>query len=93
MTTTHVSHFGLSEVYRSSTSILFEGSLGACKRMAAAHGMEVDHYEGRTLSSSAWGSMATPDDFTSIIFRDGGLLMKDREGWTLVMPLKIWNNA
>ena len=93
MTMTHVSHFGLDLIRETTESLVFVGGLGACKRMAAAHGMEIDRYEGFLVSSDSHGGVftpASPKSFSRILYRGGGMVQKGRDDYTLVMPRRVW---
>ena len=94
MTNTHVSHLGLELIRETDTSIVFAGTLGACKRMAFAHGMEIERYEGRTVAVNGRYAITTPVDTTNpnrIWFINGGMIQKTVGDYTLVMPRKVWN--
>lgn len=96
MTLTHTSHFGLTLLSQTDDNIVFEGSLSACRRMAFAHGMEVDRYEGRTISIDGRRATYTPADekhFSICWFKGSGLIVKSRDGYCLVMPLAVWLGA
>lgn len=93
MTITHLSHFGLTRIATTETNVLFEGGKGACKRLAAAHGMEVERYEGAiTGSDCGIGHYlpATPESFSRCFYKGGGLIQKTRDAYCLVMPKEIW---
>jgi hypothetical protein len=93
MTITHLSHFGLEIIGQTNDSVVFVGQLGACKQMAAAHGMEIERYEGFVVSSGPQGATftpANPKNFSRIWFRDGGMIQRGRDNFTLVMPRKLW---
>lgn len=95
MTLTHLSHFGLSQIGQTSDNILFEGSLAACKRMAFAHGMEIERYEGFLVGcdgSHATYTQADSRSFSRILLRNGGMIQKTRDGFCLVMPNSAWEN-
>lgn len=92
MTITHLSHFGLTGPKISGDSVLFDGTLADCKRMAFAHGLEVVKEEGRILEIN--GTVALVD--TTSVVRYGltrGFIQKTRDGWTLLMPREIWEAA
>jgi hypothetical protein len=96
MTITHLSHFGLTVIGQTTDNIIFEGPLQDCRRMAFAHGMEVDRYEGRTLAIDGRGAILAPADasnFSCCWFKGSGLLMKTRDAYCLVMPMSIWLNG
>lgn len=96
MTITHISHFGLKNIGITSDNVLFSGSKGACKRMASAHGMEVEKYEGRILGSDcgiAATMTADSETFSICWFIGGGMVIKGRDDYTLVMPLGVWEQA
>jgi hypothetical protein len=95
MTLTHLSHFGLEKLAETSTNVVFSGSLAACKRLAFAHGMEVESYEGRCLGMAggrATVAAADATNFSAVWFKGGGLVLKGRDNYTLVMPLEVWRN-
>lgn len=96
MTTTHLSHFGITKLGESRDSIIFAGTLAACKRLAAAHGMEIESYRGRTVSTDCGRAIyapSSPDSFVSATYVGGGLLHKGQDDWALVMPLEVWRNG
>jgi hypothetical protein len=95
MTIAHISHYDLTEIGRTSDNIVFSGSLGACKRMAAAHGMEVESMEGAITGCD--GNRATylpPDESKPALawFKGGGLIIRGRDDYSLLMPLAVWMN-
>lgn len=92
MTLTHVSHFGLTQIGMTSDNILLEGTLGNCKRMAHAHGLEVVREEGRILSSICGNAI---HDMTNIVrlVLNRGMIQKTPTGWVLVMNLVDWNQG
>lgn len=95
MTLTHLSHFGLTLLRETADNVVFEGSLAACRRMAFAHGMEVDRYEGRTVSVNAGRAVTTPaseGDFSVCWFKGSGLVAKTRDGYCLVLPQAAWKS-
>jgi hypothetical protein len=95
MTLTHLSHLDLTEIARTGDSIVFEGTLAACKRMAFAHGMEIERYEGPILSMNggvAQYGMASETRPAAIWFKNGGLIIKGRDNYCFVMPLGVWMN-
>lgn len=95
MTLTHLSHFGLEKIGETADNVVFSGTLGSCKRMAFAHGMEIEKYEGRILSSVNGHAIHAPvseSNPTLIWFKGGGLILKGRDDYSLVMPLKVWKN-
>ena len=95
-TTTHLSHFGLTKIAETDTGIVFDGTLAACKRMAAAHGMKIERYEGAVMGMDGGHATFAPANETHplwIMYRDGGLIQKGRAGYTLVMPLAVWTRA
>ncbi len=94
-TIAHLSHYDLTEIGTTSTNILFSGTLGACKRMAAAHGMEIEKYEGYVIGINGNQATYTPASATSfsrIWFVDGGMIQRCQGDFTLVMPLEVWRN-
>lgn len=95
MTMTHVSHFGLTLLSETSTGLVFEGSLGACKRMAFAHGLEVDEVRGPILGSvngvATYGHL-NPERPMSMTFKGGGLVQRAQDGYCLVLPRSVWEN-
>lgn len=95
MTNTHVSHFGLNLINKTTTSVVFSGELSACKRMAFAHGMEISNYEGQTVACNGGRSIQTPVDTKNpnrIWFVDGGMIQRCPDDYTLVMPIEVWNS-
>lgn len=93
MTITHLSHFGLTLISETTTNVVLSGSLAACKRMAAAHGMEIEQYEGRIESCKGGHAVYVPVDQSKpnrILFKDGGMIQKCRDDYSLVMPLNVW---
>lgn len=95
MTITHLSHFGLEKIGDTNDSIIFAGSLAACRRMAFAHGLEVDRYEGSIVSSDsgfATYTTATPESFSFCYFKQGGFICKARDGYSLLIRKEDWND-
>lgn len=95
MTITNLSHFGLTIIGETRENVIFSGSLADCKRMAFAHGMEVDRYEGRTVSFDRCHATYTPadaKDFSCCWFKGSGLIMKCDGCYCLVMPLAKWTS-
>lgn len=93
MTATHLSHFGLTHFATSGESIMFHGSKADCKRMAFAHGMEVEKYEGRALGCDGGRLLSAPADsenFSFCFFKGGGFIHRERDGYLLLMPLEVW---
>jgi hypothetical protein len=96
MTITHLSHFGLTVIGQTADNMIFEGTLAACRRMAFAHGMEIDRYEGRTVSIEgrrATYTTASENDFSFCWLKQGGFINKTRDGYCLVMPMNVWINS
>lgn len=94
MVITHLSHFGLEKIGETKDTVIFSGSLANCKRLAFAHGMEVEKYEGYIVSSDSAGAVYTPADgknFSRILFKTGGMIQKCQTGYALVMPVAVWN--
>ena len=93
-TIAHLSHYDLVEIGRTNDNILFSGNLAACKRMAAAHGMEIEKYEGYVVGNCSDGSKTptSPTQFSRIWFIKGGMIQRCQDDFTLVMPLEVWNN-
>ena len=86
----------LTKVGQTADSVIFEGSLAACRRLAFAHGMEVERYEGRTISIDGRHAVYAPADekgFSFCWFKGGGLIHKARDGFVLVMPIRVWLEA
>lgn len=93
MTMTHLSHFEITKIGQTEDNVVFEGSLAACRRLAFAHGMEVDRYEGRTVSIDNGKAICVPaddKDFSCCWFKGSGLIIKSRDGYCLVMPMTAW---
>ncbi len=90
-TQTHASHLGLKEISNDEQYIRFQGSLGACKRMAFAHGCEVWADQRRQIETGI-----TSSEITGYFLRDqndrGSLIIKDREGWVLMLNKETWDN-
>lgn len=92
MTITHLSHFGLEEVGRSNENLILEGTLAACKRMAAAHGLEVVTTEGRTIGSDGKNAIVNTATVVRYLLT-AGMIERTRDAWALVMPLTVWQDA
>jgi hypothetical protein len=95
MTITHTSHFGLTLINTTETSAVFCGTLSACKRMAFAHGMEIEQYEGRVVAINGRHATFAPVDESNpnrIWFVNGGMIQKTPGDYTLVMPIEVWLN-
>ena len=94
MTSTHVSHFGLTLLATTKDNVVLEGTKSACWRMAYAHGMEIDRYEGKTVSYTNGVAVTAPADSSNFVwcyFKNGGFVLKGRDTYTLVLPLSVWN--
>lgn len=96
MTITHLSHYGLTLVETTNDSAVLSGRLADCKRMAAAHGMEIDRYEGQTISIANGRAVHAPADENRpaiIWYKGSGIIARSTaEGeYTLVMPVELWN--
>lgn len=89
MTLTHLSHFGLTEIGRSNENIVLEGSLSDCKRMAAAHGLEIVATEGPTIGMAGRSAITSNASVVRYLLTSG-MIQKSRDGWALVMPLTVW---
>lgn len=95
MTITHVSHFGLELLNTTETGVVLCGTLGNCKRMAAAHGMEIREYEGRLISYNGFRGTYEPVDMKKpnrIWFKNGGMIQRTPGDYTLVIPRKVWED-
>lgn len=93
MTITHLSHLDLTKIGETRDSILFEGSLAACRRMAFAHGMEVEKYEGATVGMDGSRAFTIPADANSFVwcfFRGGGFIQRGRDNYCLLIPMAVW---
>lgn len=73
-------------------NVILEGSLADCRQLAFACGMEVERYEGRILASDGGHAIYAPADASSfaICWLRGGMIIKARDGFCLVMPLQVW---
>lgn len=94
MTIAHLSHHGLKMLKKTNTSVVLEGTRAACLRMAAAHGMEIDRKEGKTIAINGGRALLAPcgeNDWTTCWMKGGGLIQKGRDGYCLVMPIGVWN--
>jgi hypothetical protein len=88
MTIKHISHFGLEQVGQTEDNILFSGSLSACKRLAAFHGCSVKSEERMIETPKIaryW--LETHDG------QHGGSIHIGRDDWTLVLPVKVWQES
>ena len=93
MTITHLSHFDVELISETSGNVVFAGTLAACRRMAFAHGLEVDRTEGATISSENGRGVYAPADSnapTMTWLKPSGLIAKGRDDYTLVMPKDRW---
>lgn len=93
MTITHLSHFGMTLVAETDDNVVFSGKLADCRRMAFSHGLEIDRYEGQTISSENGKSIQAPADankFVWAFFKQGGFILKGRDDWSLLMPKAVW---
>jgi hypothetical protein len=94
MVITHLSHYGLETLGQTTDSIVLEGTLANCKRMAFAHGLEITRSNTRLLSFNGSYAVYSSGDYVSYELTDAngltGLIQKTRDGWALVMPLKLW---
>lgn len=83
----------LEMIGNTSTSVVFQGSLISCRRMAFAHGMEIAKYEGRTISIDCGHAIMSPaskDNFSICWFKEGGMIAKTQDAYALVMPKDIY---
>lgn len=95
MLITHPSHFGLEKIAETETSVVLTGSLANCKRIAAAHGMEVDSYEGCLVSCDGSHAVYAPVDESKpnrIWYKNGGLIQRGRDDYSVVIPRNVWDN-
>lgn len=93
MLVTHPSHFGLEMIGNTSTSVVFQGSLADCRRMAFAHGMEIAKYEGRTISINSGHAIMAPaseNSFSLCWFKEGGMIAKTQDAYALVIPKRTY---
>jgi hypothetical protein len=97
MTITHLSHFDAELIAETKDNVIFLGTLAACRRLAFAHGMEVERYEGPILSSIggiAQYASADAKNFAICWFVGRGMIIKVGIGddYSLVMPVNVWKN-
>lgn len=95
MVIAHLSHYELEHIATTADSAIFSGTLAACKRMAAAHGMEIERYEGCIIScdgSTAIYAPASESQPNRIIYKSGGMIQRCQDGYSLVMPIGVWIN-
>jgi hypothetical protein len=95
MTLTHLSHFDVKQIGATDDNVIFEGTLAGCRRLAFSHGMEVESYQGRTTGMGGgrtYSESADATNFSCCWFKGGGLLIKGRDGYCLVMPRTTWIN-
>jgi len=93
MLITHPSHYGLDLIATTLDNVVLSGTLTDCKRMAAAHGMEVASIEGQILGTV--GGVATyaapdPKSPNRILYAGGGMIQRCRDDYALLIPRKIW---
>lgn len=85
----------LRELARTTDGVVLEGTLKDCQALAADLGMEPAEYRGRILESDrgkAIYALHTTDNWFSCTYIGGGLLMKGRDDWSLVVPLARWRD-
>lgn len=95
MTFTHTSHFNLEMIATTEQNVLFEGALSACKRMAFAHGMEIERTEGTVAAINGRNAVYNPANESNpnrIWFVNGGMIQRVPGGYVLVMPVQVWAN-
>jgi hypothetical protein len=97
MTITHLSHFGLEKIGETPESIIFEGTLGACKKLAFSHGCEISQSQGRILGCDGGRAHFDTTTMTSHWLKSetgdhAGLIQKTRDAWALVLSRKVWVN-
>ena len=86
----HLSHYGLEKVGETPDNIIFSGTLAACRGMAFAHGLEIVRTEGRILSINGRSTTTNETDVVRYVLTQG-MIQRCRDGWSLVMPLAVWN--
>ncbi len=90
----HVSHLGLTEIDDNPNSILFLGSLAACKRMAFAHGCELKGPEFKRMGMGK--DNVNQNIITAWNLEDQkgrhSLIQRDRDGWVLILNKETWDN-
>ena len=94
MTNTHISHFGLEFTAQTLTSVVLSGTLANCKRIAAAHGMEIDRTEGRIVSCDGDNAIYSPtsgDKPNRIVYKNGGMIQRCANDYAIVIPVDVWN--
>ena len=85
----------LRELARTATGVVLEGTLDDCKTLAAHLGMEPAEYTGRILEFDGRKAIYAPhtaNDYACCYFVGGGLMLKGRDDWTLVVPLARWQD-
>lgn len=93
MIVTHTSHFGLNIDSRTEDSVVLSGTKANCLRMAAVLGLEIERYEGRTLSlinGVGFSESADRSNFTWCYFRQGGFIHRGRDEYSLVVRMADW---
>lgn len=93
MTITHLSHFDLEVCGETADSVVLSGTLAACKRIAFAHGMEIERYEGTIVSSNGGHATCAPVSESRpnrILFKTGGLIQRCRDDYAVVIPRSVW---
>jgi hypothetical protein len=95
MTTTHLSHFDLTQSGLTGDRVYLDGTLAACKRMAFAHGCAIAGEEGRIIEINEGRAICNMNDITAYWLADAngehaGMIHKGRDAWTLALDLKVW---
>ena len=98
MTTTHLSHFGLTKTHETDTRVYFEGTLADCKRIAFAHGCEIIDEEYRILEMNGTSVITDSTTVTCYWLADqtgehAGLIHRGRDAWTLAISRAAWTGA
>lgn len=82
MITTHLSHYGLELVAKGTDTVVMTGCMSACKRMALAHGLELDNHVEDTSAAAG-----------VTLYTEGAVIIKGAtwDGSTLILPRRIWD--
>ena len=94
MTLTHASHLGLEIIGVTKDSVVLAGTLASCKRIAAAHGMEIEKHEGSILSSNCGVATYAPVNESRpnrILYAGGGMIQRGRDDYSIVIPRRVWD--
>ena len=92
---TDPTHYGLTLLAKTHDTVILAGTLANCRRVAFAHGLEIERYEGATVAIDRDHAVYAPADATNFVwchFRQGGFILRDQDDYTLLIRREIWDN-